>query len=126
MAREQALAGEKLKQELQRVNGELLLMGELHIKYREKLDQLSSRRQSAEELRQLSETYREDVRVLQRVIESKTITIEVFRARINDLEHAASAKEETIANQKRLLAAVNEERESSVEVSVKSHGSLEF
>ncbi|XP_019761894.1 hamartin isoform X3 [Dendroctonus ponderosae] len=115
VAREQALAGEKLKQELQRVNGELLLMGELHIKYREKLDQLSSKRQTEEELRQLSETYREEVKVLQRVIETKTITIEVFRARINDQEHAASAKDETIANQKRLLAAVNEERESMVE-----------
>ncbi|KAL1517767.1 hypothetical protein ABEB36_001491 [Hypothenemus hampei] len=115
IAREQILAGEKVRQQLQRVNGELLLMGELHEKYKEKLDKLSSFRQYDEEMNQISEAYKEELKCLQRQIDSKTATMEVCKARVADLEHSVTAKDEVIASQKRTLAAVNEEREAILE-----------
>ncbi|XP_050300814.1 hamartin isoform X1 [Anthonomus grandis grandis] len=112
IAKEQALAGEKVKQELQRVNRELLLMGELHIKYLEQLDQLPSIGQYEESCKRIADAYKEEVKTLQHLVEAKSSTLEAYRSRIFELEHSLTAKEEIIASQKRTLTAVNEEKES--------------
>lgn len=62
IAKDQALAGEKYKESLEQANRELLLAGELHSKLRERLDRLTARGQSDEELRQISEAYREELK----------------------------------------------------------------
>lgn len=62
IAKEQAMAGEKYKEDLEQANRELLLAGEIHTKYRELLDHLTARGQTDEEMRQISEAYREELK----------------------------------------------------------------
>ncbi|XP_066138262.1 hamartin-like isoform X1 [Euwallacea fornicatus] len=115
IAREQALAGDKFRQQLQRVNGDLLVMGELQVKYQEKLDKLLNKSQSDEGMRQLSETYREELKGLQQQIDAKTLALDAYKARLTELEHSISAKDEIIAGQKRTLTAASLEREAVLE-----------
>ncbi|XP_066249925.1 hamartin isoform X2 [Euwallacea similis] len=115
IAREQALAGDKFRQQLQRVNGDLLVMGELQVKYQEKLDKLLNKGQSDEGIRQLSETYREELKGLQQQIDAKTLALDAYKARLTELEHSIGAKDEIIAGQKRTLTAASLEREAVLE-----------
>lgn len=62
IAKDQAMAGEKYKENLQQANRELLLAGELNTKLRDRLEQLTSRGQTDEEMRQISEAYREELK----------------------------------------------------------------
>lgn len=62
MAREQAWVGEKGRHELEQVNKELLLIGELQLKYQEKLDKLSAMKRSEEELETVKESYKEGIK----------------------------------------------------------------
>lgn len=61
-AKEQAIAGEKGRAELENVNKQLVLIGELQLKYRERLEELSSLRRSDQELVLLTESYNADVK----------------------------------------------------------------
>lgn len=62
VAKEQAMGVEKLKLQLNRVNTELLLLGELHVKCRDKLDDFASVKQSEDELRQIREAYSDELK----------------------------------------------------------------
>ncbi|XP_060535655.1 hamartin isoform X2 [Cylas formicarius] len=115
VAREQALTGDKVRGELQEANRELLLMGELLIKYKEKLDKLSSKREVEEEMCYVKEAYREEIKALGHQLESKTALIEAYKCRINELEHLIKAKDEIISSGKRTLVAVVDERESIIQ-----------
>ncbi|CAH1133007.1 unnamed protein product [Ceutorhynchus assimilis] len=115
VAKEQALVGEKVKLELQRVNRQILLMGEMHVQYRERLEKLPSTRQCDEEMRQISEAYREELNALQYSLEAKTVTIEAYKSRILELEQTISNKDDIISAQKRTLASANEAREALLE-----------
>lgn len=62
MAKEQAWAGERGRAELERLNKELLLAGELQLKYQERLSELSLLRRSDQELVYLTETYNHELK----------------------------------------------------------------
>ena len=62
IAKAQAFAGEKGRIELEHVNKELLLAGELQLRYQEKLGLLSSMRRSDEELLLAMETYHNEIK----------------------------------------------------------------
>ncbi|XP_076272385.1 hamartin-like isoform X2 [Rhynchophorus ferrugineus] len=114
VAKEQALVGEQVKQELQRVNTELLLKGELHVKYREKLSKLEGLKQYDEITNQHKRAFEEEVKSLQSVIEAKSVVLESYKVRLFELEQQLSQKDETISEQKRTLASVNEEHEALI------------
>lgn len=54
---------------------------------------------------------------MQHITEAKTATIDAYRSRIAELEHALSVKDDIVAGQRRTLAAANEAREAVLEVS---------
>nr|CAH7719168.1 unnamed protein product [Callosobruchus chinensis] len=62
MARQQAKAGEKGRKELEQLSKELLMLGELQLKYQEKLEHLESKRVVEEELKLTKEAYKEEIR----------------------------------------------------------------
>lgn len=109
IAREQAWAGERGRAELECVNKELLLIGELQLKYQEKLNQLSSIRNADEELRQLKEAYNAELKTLNHQLEHKIVNLEACQVRVSELEHEMLKYEETISQQKRKLRIANEE-----------------
>lgn len=62
IAKEQASAGEKGRAELEHANKELLLIGELQLKYQEALNKLSSVRQTDQELEYFKETHKHELK----------------------------------------------------------------
>jgi hypothetical protein len=61
-AKEQAAAGEKGRAELENVNKQLVLIGELQLKYKERLDELSSLRRCDHELELLKESCNNEIK----------------------------------------------------------------
>ncbi|XP_030766051.1 hamartin isoform X4 [Sitophilus oryzae] len=114
-AKEQAMAGEQVKQELQRVNRELLLIGELHVKYKERLDRLSTLRQCEEEVRQIKDSYKEELKAMNHTIELKSAAVEAYKMKAIEMEHLLQAKDEVISAQKRTLSSYNENEEALLE-----------
>lgn len=61
IAKEQAWAGERGREELETVNKELLLCGEIQLKQRERLADLATLRQSDQEFAKLTEVYKHEL-----------------------------------------------------------------
>nr|CAI5859943.1 unnamed protein product [Callosobruchus analis] len=115
MARQQAKAGEKGRKELEQLSKELLMLGELQLKYQEKLEHLESKRMVEEELRLTKEAYKEEIRALNQHLESKVATLESYRNRMVELEHALEIKEDMVLAQKQLLSGLNEQHFEKLE-----------
>lgn len=62
VAKELARAGERGRSELENVNRELLLMGELHVKFRERLERVAAMSETEEELRMTRESYMHEIK----------------------------------------------------------------
>lgn len=62
IAKEQAWAGERGREELEIVNRELLLCGEIQLKYQERLADVSNMKQTDQELIQLTDTYKNEIK----------------------------------------------------------------
>ncbi|GLV45534.1 Tsc1 [Carabus blaptoides fortunei] len=104
-----ASQSERLRAELEHLQRELLLSGELNQRYRERLDQWPLMEHRHEEARMLAEAYSEEVRGFQQQLESKTSLIEAQKAHLQELEHATQQRDELYASQKRMLKEVKEE-----------------
>ncbi|XP_065161962.1 hamartin isoform X3 [Atheta coriaria] len=107
--REQVLAGERGRVELERVNRELLLAGETIIKYRERFAELSARNVSDFERTQYTEIYQHELKSLRNQLELKATTLEAYRVRIADLDAAMQQHEKLIRAHKKLLNDTKEE-----------------
>ncbi|KAJ8924578.1 hypothetical protein NQ315_000727, partial [Exocentrus adspersus] len=116
VAREQAWIGEKGRHELEQVNKELLLIGELQLKYQEKLDRLSAMKRCDQELEQVKESYKEEVKGKEQQLEAKIAALEACRARVLELDNAISTNEDLITAQKRTITILNEQRFEKLEV----------
>ncbi|KAK6627296.1 hypothetical protein RUM44_009773 [Polyplax serrata] len=109
----QASAGEQLKSQVEYLQKELILMGELLQKYREKISHFTL--QSDEKNSILHEYYVEEVRNLNGLVDLKTSALEAGKNRINELEVLLAKKDSLIADQKRALKTVKEECQEQLE-----------
>ncbi|RZC40323.1 hamartin, partial [Asbolus verrucosus] len=113
-AKEQALEGDKGRAELENVNKQLLLIGELQLKYKERLDQLASLRRSDQEIELLKESYNNEIKALHQRYREKTTKLDACVSKILELEQVIRQHEETISAQKRTLNNINEETEEKL------------
>lgn len=110
----QASAGEQLKSQVEYLQKELILMGELLQKYREKISHFSL--QSDEKYSITQEYYVEEVRNLNGMVDLKVSALEASKNRVNELEALLAKKDALIADQKRALKTVKEECQEQLEV----------
>jgi tuberous sclerosis protein 1 len=115
-AKEQAAAGEKGRAELENVNKQLVLIGELQLKYKERLDELSSLRRSDHELELLKESCNNEIKALHQRYREKVTKLDACTSKISELEQIIRQNEETISLQKRTLNSMNEETEEKLKV----------
>ncbi|CAH1109846.1 unnamed protein product [Psylliodes chrysocephalus] len=115
IAKQQALIGEKGKKELEQVNKELLMIGELQLKFKERLEALDTDKVYQVELDELRKSCYEEVRVLNQQLENKIMNLDAYRNRILELEHAIGTKDDLILSQKQLLCTINEEKFEKLE-----------
>ncbi|CAH0547663.1 unnamed protein product [Brassicogethes aeneus] len=109
VAREQAKAGERGRTELEQVNKELLLMGELHLKFQEKLNKLSSMQDYEQRSRQMNEAYSQEIKDVKAKLNSTVASLQAHQARLVDLEKVLGKKENMVEAQKQQLASLAEE-----------------
>lgn len=65
VAQEEAWAGEKGKVELEQVNKELLISGEIQLRYKEKLLEIPYLKKSEQELALIKESYSNEIKSMQ-------------------------------------------------------------
>ncbi|XP_017775140.1 PREDICTED: hamartin isoform X2 [Nicrophorus vespilloides] len=109
VAKEQVIKLDKCRFELEKVNKELLLAGELILKYEERLGELDVLRRCEEEQIHLTETYNHEIAALQQQLESKNLIIEAHRSRISELEQAMCHHGEAEAMYKKTFNDLREE-----------------
>lgn len=110
----QASAGEQLKSQVEYLQKELILMGELLQKYRERVTHLTL--QSDEKYSITQEYYVEEVRNLNGLVDLKSSAIEAAKSRITELEALLAKKDVLISDQKRALKTAKEECQEQLEV----------
>ncbi|KAL0280269.1 UNVERIFIED_CONTAM: hypothetical protein PYX00_001611 [Menopon gallinae] len=109
----QASLGEQLKAQIEYLQKELILMGEMQQKYRERIHQLTM--QSEESHSISTKYYNEEVKNLNDLVDMKTSSYEVAKNRVIELEALLAKKDTLIADQKRVLKTVKEECQEQLE-----------
>lgn len=123
----QASAGHQLRGHMEHLQKELILMGELQQKYRDRFSQLPLLRQSEDELAHLQDSYHEEIKGVNEMLESRNSALEAAKARIAELESVITRRDMIIADQKRVLEQVKEdyqEKLESVESKYQTHRSI--
>lgn len=108
--------GSHYRDEYLHMQKELMVMGEIQAKCRDKLSELASLRDRDEEFKQLHRTYEATVAELRAGYEQKSSQLERTKARLAELEANLTGRDEIMTEQKRLLKTVKEEFEERFEV----------
>ncbi|KAL5284498.1 TSC1 family protein [Megaselia abdita] len=103
--------GKKYKEDLTRLEGELLMMGEIQLKCREKLLELDSIRVRDEEYKIMERAYINEVKELKTSLEEKKAQLERAKHKSNDLQTQNNNKEQAFTDQKRNLKSVKDSYE---------------
>lgn len=123
----QASAGQQLRSHMEQLQKELILMGELQQKYRDRFSQLPLLRHSEDELAHLQDSYHEEIKGVNEMLDLRNSTLEAAKARIAELESVITRRDMIIADQKRVLEQVKEEYQEkleSVESKYQTHRSI--
>ncbi|XP_056635013.1 hamartin isoform X2 [Diorhabda sublineata] len=108
VAKQKLQQGEKGKKELEELNQELLLIGELHLKYQERLKIVDCGKVDQSLLEDVRKACNEEVRNLNVQLETKQANLEAYRSRVVELEHALTMKDDLILSQKQMIGTINE------------------
>ncbi|PNF26098.1 hypothetical protein B7P43_G04921 [Cryptotermes secundus] len=111
----EASAGQQLRSNLEELQKELILMGELQQKYRDRFSQLPLLRHYEEEQAHLHHSYREELKGVNEMLESRNSLLEAAKARIIELDSVVTRRDMIIADQKRILKQVKEEYQKKLE-----------
>ncbi|XP_055523070.1 hamartin [Wyeomyia smithii] len=103
--------GQQYRDELTRLQCELILMGEIQLKCKERLGSLDSVKARDVENAIIQETYLEEVKDLKFNLEMKSGQLDSTKERLTELDQLLVKRDETIALQKRMLKTVKEEYE---------------
>ncbi|XP_053682684.1 hamartin [Sabethes cyaneus] len=108
-ALQKADLGQQYRDELTRLQCELILMGEIQLKCKERLGHLDNFKARDVENAMIQETYLEEVKDLNFSLEMKSAQLDSAKERLIELEQQLVKRDETIALQKRMLKTVKEE-----------------
>lgn len=101
--------GQQYRDELTRLQCEMILMGEIQLKCRDRLAELDSLKARDVENAMIQETYLEEVKDLKFSLEMKSAQLDSAKERLTELEQQLMKRDETITLQKRMLKTVKEE-----------------
>uniref|UniRef100_A0A1A9X181 Uncharacterized protein n=1 Tax=Glossina brevipalpis TaxID=37001 RepID=A0A1A9X181_9MUSC len=110
-AQQQAEMGMRCKQELARLEAEMIVMGEVQIKCRDRLAGMDNLRARDKELQSLQEAYNIEFKELKHTLDDKSSQLDSARHRLQELQTQLINNEKVITEQKRLLKAVKDEYE---------------
>ena len=100
--------------ELVHLRKEILLLGELQMKYKEKLQRIPSSMAEKQEAL-LVQAFEEQIASMEGTVVTKSAELEAVRAKMGDLEQAAAKKDATIAELNRMMKRVHDENRENLE-----------
>uniref|UniRef100_A0A182K437 Uncharacterized protein n=1 Tax=Anopheles christyi TaxID=43041 RepID=A0A182K437_9DIPT len=101
--------GQQYREELTRLQSELLMMGEVQLRFKEKLAELERLRAREAEIALMKANYHEEWKDLKFALQQKSTQLDTAKERQAELEQQLIKREETITLQKRTLKTVKEE-----------------
>ncbi|KAJ6638849.1 Hamartin, partial [Pseudolycoriella hygida] len=105
----QADLGLHYKEEFNRLQSEVVLMGEIHVKCRDKLSELNYLRARDVEQDALTTAYDNEIKEIRTALDIKSSQLDTAKARLAELELDGSRRDSKFTDQKRLLKTVKEE-----------------
>ena len=100
--------------ELVHLRKEILLLGELQVKYKEKLQRIPSSVAEKQEAL-LLQAFEEQIASMEGAVATKSVELEAAKAKVGDLEQVVAKKEATIAELKRMVKRVQDENRENLE-----------
>lgn len=100
--------------ELVHLRKEILLLGELQMKYKEKLQRIPSSMAEKQEAL-LVQAFEEQIASMEGTVVTKSAELEAVRAKMGDLEQAVAKKDATIAELNRMMKRVHDENRENLE-----------
>ncbi|XP_053657961.1 hamartin [Anopheles marshallii] len=101
--------GQQYREELTRLQSELIMMGEVQLRFKEKLIELERLRAREAEIALMKANYHEEWKDLKFALQQKSTQLDTAKERQAELEQQLIKREETITLQKRTLKTVKEE-----------------
>ncbi|XP_049276880.1 hamartin [Anopheles funestus] len=101
--------GQQYREELTRLQSELIMMGEVQLRFKEKLVELERLRAREAEIALMKANYHEEWKDLKFALQQKSAQLDTAKERQAELEQQLIKREETITLQKRTLKTVKEE-----------------
>ncbi|XP_046388125.1 hamartin isoform X2 [Ischnura elegans] len=121
---EKASAGEQLRGELEHLQKEMVLMGELQQRYRDSFSQQALQKRGTEELSMILDTLNEESKNMHQLMDSKTASLNAAKSRVTELEGIVTRRDMLIADQKRLLKCAKEEYQEQLEAVENKYNAL--
>uniref|UniRef100_A0A182YM42 Uncharacterized protein n=1 Tax=Anopheles stephensi TaxID=30069 RepID=A0A182YM42_ANOST len=101
--------GQQYREELTRLQSELIMMGEVQLRFKEKLAELERLRAREAEIALIKANYHEEWKELKFALQQKSAQLDTAKERQAELEQQLIKREETITLQKRTLKTAKEE-----------------
>uniref|UniRef100_A0AAG5CNF5 Tuberous sclerosis 1 n=1 Tax=Anopheles atroparvus TaxID=41427 RepID=A0AAG5CNF5_ANOAO len=101
--------GQQYREELTRLQSELIMLGEVQLRCKEKMAELDRLRAREAEIALMKANYHEEWKELKFALQQKSAQLDTAKERQAELEQQLIKREETVTLQKRTLKAVKEE-----------------
>ena len=109
--------------ELIHLRQEILLLGELQLKYKERLQ--THPQINAEKMQSiLAQAYEEELNGMEKEVTTKKLEVDCSKAKICDLEQKLAKKDQDIAEMKRMLNRIQEENQENVQCVEEANAAL--
>lgn len=115
-ANEEAQRGREYRQQLVRLESEMIIFNDARIKCQQKMEELHALKARDAEIDYLAESYSQELHEARRVLEMKGSQAESYKARIGDLEQQIMKKDVSFAEQKRLITSIKDVHEEKFRV----------
>ena len=100
--------------ELVHLRKEILLLGELQMKYKEKLQRIPSSIAEKQEA-MLVQAFEEQITAMEGTVVTKSAELQAMKAKMGDLEQAVAKKDAAIAELNRMMKRVHDENRENLE-----------
>ena len=118
-ANEEADRGQECRKQLVKLESEMIIFNDARVKCHQKMEELNSLKARDAEMEFLIESYSRDIQDLKRVLDQKTLQVDSYRTRVNDLEQQVAKKDVIIAEQKRFITNIKKVHDEKFQVCVK-------
>lgn len=115
----------ELRAEVDRLNKELILSGELQQKYREKFSSLSSPSNLRIEMEQRTAAYNNDLLAQKAALDARLQQLDANKERVAELENQVLQKDQSINEQKNMIKNIKEQYEEQIQAKTDQNQGLQ-